>query len=131
HDHFSSFPSNLESTGAQIAVVEKLKLFRLGQLPGGVGFDLFIGFPSMHVAQPWIAMAFIRRQGWKGMWYALLIYNLCLTLTILLLYGYYLSEFGAGSLCAILAVFIARLPLQMWNGLRIKAETPTYSPQAE
>ncbi len=100
--HFADFPHSLATYGFQKIFVAKAHGFWMRQMPFRVDTDYYIAFPSMHIAQPLIALWFLRR--WKRIAFVLLAYDLVLIGAILLLEWHYLVDLIGGILIAVLAI---------------------------
>ena len=100
--HFSQFPSTLLSYASQSASLETSKALWNHVRRGRISFDYFIAFPCMHIAQPLIAMWFLRR--WRRMIIALAAYDVFLLVAIVLLEWHYIVDVFAGILVAGVAI---------------------------
>jgi len=101
-NHFSQFPSTLRSYGSQSGSLESSKALWNHLLRARISFDYFIAFPCMHIAQPLIAMWFLRR--WRRMVIALAAYDVLLLVAIVLLEWHYIVDIFAGILVAGVAI---------------------------
>ena len=68
--------------------------------------DYYIGFPSMHVALPAIAIWFLRK--WKKLAFLLVLFDVLLLISIVALQWHYLIDLVGGVLAAALAIAINR-----------------------
>jgi hypothetical protein len=68
--------------------------------------DYYIGFPSMHVAMPLIAVWFLRK--WRNIALILIAFDVLLLVSIVALQWHYLSDLAGGVLVAGLAIAINR-----------------------
>ena len=68
--------------------------------------DYYIGFPSMHVAMPLIAVWFLRK--WRKITVILIGFDVLLLISIVALQWHYLVDLAGGLLVAGLAIFINR-----------------------
>jgi hypothetical protein len=66
--------------------------------------DYYIGFPSMHVAMPIIAIWFLRR--WRNIAVILIIFDVLLLVSIVALQWHYLVDLVGGVLAAALAILV-------------------------
>jgi hypothetical protein len=103
-DHFAVFPKTLTVYG-----VQKSSLAILGQLSrhapiGRIGFDYWIGFPSLHIAEPIIALWYLRK--WKRIATLLVVFEIFLAPSILLLEQHYLVDLLGGIIMAVVAILI-------------------------
>jgi hypothetical protein len=111
-NHFSQFPSTLRSYGSQSGSLESSKAL-WDHLPRArISFDYFIAFPCMHIAQPLIAMWFLR--GWRRMVIALAAYDVLLLVAIVLLEWHYIVDIFAG-------ILVAGVAIAMVDGREIRA----------
>jgi PAP2 superfamily protein len=101
-NHFLQFPSTLRTYTAQAGFLERSKALWNHVHRGPISFDYFIAFPCMHIAQPLIAMWFLRR--WKRMVIALAAYDVLLLVAIVLLEWHYIVDILAGILVAGVAI---------------------------
>ena len=102
HAHFSVFPDTLQTFSVQKTLLANAQ--RLWEhIPlRHISTDYYIAFPCMHIAQPLIAMWFLRH--WKRMVFALAFYDIVLTISILFLEWHYLVDILASFPLAALAV---------------------------
>jgi hypothetical protein len=103
-DHFSRFPRSLQAYSIQkFLITHALALWNHVPIHR-ISTDYFIAFPCMHVAQPLIAMWFLRR--WKRIVIVLCAYDAMLVVAILLLEWHYLVDIIAGVMVAGISVAI-------------------------
>jgi hypothetical protein len=88
--HFSVFPSKLQTFLAQKQLLANAQGLWDHTRRAAISTDYFIAFPCMHIAQPLIAMWFLRQ--WKRMVLALAIYDALLVIAILFLEWHYLID---------------------------------------
>lgn len=101
---FSQHASNVQADLIQKILVARA-LARWNHVPlHFISADYFIGFPSMHIALPVIAMWFLRR--WRRMVIALCAYDILLIVAILLLEWHYIVDLIGGALVAAIAIAI-------------------------
>jgi hypothetical protein len=106
--HFTAFPHQLTSYGAQQTLLARARALWEGRGIGSIGTDYYIAFPCMHIAQPLIVMWFLRR--WKRIVAALTAVNIVLVGAILLLEWHYFVDILGGVAVAALAVVIVDWP---------------------
>jgi membrane-associated phospholipid phosphatase len=68
--------------------------------------DYYIGFPSMHVAMPVIALWYIRQQ--KQLFGVLIVFDLLIVLGVLLLEWHYFLDILGGIAVAVAAIAVTR-----------------------
>lgn len=100
--HFSAFPHTLMTHGVQRTLLIKAWGLWLHKLSVPVDTDYYIGFPSMHIAQPLIVLWFLRK--WKRIAIALIAYDVILMAAILLLEWHYFVDLLGGALVAVVAI---------------------------
>jgi hypothetical protein len=104
--HFSRFPNTLQVYAIQKTLIAHAMALWNHVPIRRISTDYFIGLPCMHLAQPLIAMWFLRR--WKRMVIALAVYDLLLVVSILLLEMHYVVDIIAGVLIAVFAIAISK-----------------------
>jgi hypothetical protein len=102
--HFASLPGTIDIYNLQEAPLLKARLLSTHKLELVIGTDYYIGFPSMHIAQPLIVLWFLRK--WKRITLALLAFDAVLVVAILLLEQHYVVDLLGGVVVAILAIAI-------------------------
>ena len=100
--HFSRFPESLRAYSIQKNLMVMAQELWNRVPRGRIGFDYFIGFPCMHMAQPLIVMWFLRR--WKKMMLALAAYDALLLVAIVFLEWHYVVDILGGVLVAAAAI---------------------------
>ncbi len=100
--HFSRFPESLRAYSIQKNLMVMAQALWNRAPRGRIGFDYFIGFPCMHIAQPLIVMWFLRR--WKRMVLVLAAYDVLLLAAILFLEWHYVVDILGGMLVAAAAI---------------------------
>jgi hypothetical protein len=101
-NHFSQFPPELRTYAAQAGSLAASKALWNHAHAGSISTDYFIAFPCMHIAQPLIAMWFLRP--WRRMVIALAAYDVLLLVAIVLLEWHYIVDILGGVLVAGLAI---------------------------
>ena len=101
---------SLPTYWTQEAIVAKAQLLKAHNLIPEVATvnlaDYYIGFPSMHIAMPLIAIWFLRK--WRGVAVILLCFDVLLVISIVALQWHYLVDIVGGALVAGLAILINR-----------------------
>jgi len=100
--HFDVLPQNLDVYSAQKNLLVYLRFLGNHEPIGTIRAAYYIAFPCMHIAQPVILLWFLRK--WKRLFMSLLIYDLFLTVSIILLEFHYLMDLVGGVALALLAV---------------------------
>jgi hypothetical protein len=123
-NHFSQFPSTLLSYASQSASLETSKALWNHVRRGPISFDYFIAFPCMHIAQPLIAMWFLRR--WRRMIIVLAAYDVFLLVAIVLLEWHYIVDVFAGILVAggAIAMVDGHAVRAAYKGARMNSDDP-------
>jgi PAP2 superfamily len=97
-DHFSVFPSTLETYSLQRGSIDHA-LARWEHVPlERLSTDYFIAFPCVHISAPLIVTWFLRR--WKRILALLILYDVLLMIAIFLLEWHYVIDVIAGILLA-------------------------------
>jgi len=120
--HFSDFPNTLQVYATQKNSMMKSQAL-WNHLPiGRISTDYYIAFPCMHIAQPLIALWFLRR--WKRMVIVLAAYDVLLLVAVVLLEWHYVVDILGGVLVAILAIAtVDGHELWMWTRCQPVPET--------
>jgi PAP2 superfamily len=100
--HFLDFPLSLKAYVIQKASVANSQALWNHSRIHQISTDYYIAFPCMHIAQPLIAMWFLRR--WRRMVIALAAYDILLLVAIVLLEWHYIVDVIAGILVAGVAI---------------------------
>jgi hypothetical protein len=126
---YSSFSSTY---WMQQTIVLKARLLWIHNLVPAVATvnlaDYYIGFPSMHIAMPLIAIWFLRK--WRRMTFVLLAFDVVMLLSIIALEWHYLVDLLGGVLVAVLSIVITEKAIPRvfdqgsWNQLGSPVETP-------
>lgn len=103
-EHFLDLAGPLDMYKLQEAFVLKARLLWTHRLVPIIDTDYYIGFPCMHIAQPMIALWFLRK--WKRIVVALVSYDIFLVASILLLEQHYFVDLLGGALVAALAILM-------------------------
>lgn len=104
-DHFGVFPPTMTMYAGQFEYIEILKGYMAGRRPEVLGPHYFAALPCMHIAQPLIALWFLRP--WKRIAAIFVVFNVVLVPCILLLEQHYVIDLLAGVPLAVLAVAAA------------------------
>lgn len=110
--HLSQFPNVLQAFAIQKQLLANSQALSDHAGIHTISADYYIAFPCMHIAQPLIAMWFLRR--WKAISVLLAAYNLVLVVAIILLEWHYVVDLIGGALvagCAIALVDGRRSPV--------------------
>ena len=100
--HFSDFPNTLQVYGIQKnSILNSQALWNHVPI-ARISTDYYIAFPCMHIAQPLIALWFLRR--WKRIVIILAAYDLLLLAAIILLEWHYVVDMLGGILVALVAI---------------------------
>ncbi|MGA9040920.1 MAG: phosphatase PAP2 family protein [Terriglobales bacterium] len=100
--HFSDFPNTLQVYGIQKnSILNSQALWNHVPI-ARISTDYYIAFPCMHIAQPLIALWFLRR--WKRIVIILAAYDLLLLAAIILLEWHYVVDILGGILVALVAI---------------------------
>ena len=120
--HFSDFPNTLQVYATQKNSMMKSQAL-WNHLPiGRISTDYYIAFPCMHIAQPLIALWFLRC--WKRMVIVLAAYDVLLLVAVVLLEWHYVVDILGGVLVAILAIAtVDGHELWMWTRCQPVPET--------
>jgi hypothetical protein len=100
--HFLDFPISLKAYAIQKASIANSQALWNHSRIRQISTDYYIAFPCMHIAQPLIAMWFLRR--WRRMVIALAAYDALLLVAIVLLEWHYIVDVLAGILAAGVAI---------------------------
>jgi hypothetical protein len=100
--HFSDFPPSLKAYVIQKTSIANSQALWNHSRIRHISTDYYMAFPCMHIAQPLIAMWFLRR--WRRMVIALAAYDLLLLIAIVLLEWHYVVDILAGILVAGVAI---------------------------
>jgi hypothetical protein len=84
--------------------LSRLNAFWSHRFVGSIGFDYWIGFPALHIAQPVIILWFTRR--WRRIFWMLAAYDVPLFASTMLLEQHYAVDVIGGFLVGILAIAI-------------------------
>lgn len=103
----ASFPSTYQT---QEAIVMKARLLgahsRVPEVETVNLADYYIGFPSMHIAMPLIAIWFLRK--WRRMALILLAFDVVMVVSIIALEWHYFVDLFGGGLIAVVAIAVTR-----------------------
>jgi len=105
-DHFAVFPGTLTVYGVQKSTLAILDRLTRHAPIGPIGFDYWIGFPSLHIAEPIIALWYLRE--WKRIASFIIIFEIFLAPSILLLEQHYLVDLFGGMVMAAVAILIVQ-----------------------
>jgi hypothetical protein len=97
-------PTSLQSYTIQKTLIARALALWHHQPISQISTDYFIGLPCMHIAQPLIVLWFLRR--WPRMVVALAIYDVAMTIAVLMLEMHYVVDVLAGVLVACVAIMI-------------------------
>jgi hypothetical protein len=100
--HFFDFPISLKAYAVQQASIANSQALWNHSRIRRISTDYYIAFPCMHIAQPLIAMWFLRR--WRRMLIVLAAYDVPLLVAIVLLEWHYIVDVLAGILVAGVAI---------------------------
>jgi PAP2 superfamily len=103
--HFSRFPASLQAYSIQQFLIRHALALWNHVPTHRISTDYFIAFPCMHIAQPLIALWFLRR--WRRMVIVLFTYDSLLIVAILFLEWHYLVDILAGGVVAAAAIAIS------------------------
>jgi membrane-associated phospholipid phosphatase len=102
--HFSEFPSSLGAYAIQRQLLTNLDILWYQGFKDQVSMDYFIAFPCMHIAQPMIALWWLRQR--KPILVVMSIVNILLVISIVLLEWHYLVDILGGALVALCALWL-------------------------
>jgi hypothetical protein len=102
--HFSEFPSSLGAYAIQRQLLTNLDILWNQGFKDQVSMDYFIAFPCMHIAQPMIALWWLRQR--KPILVVMSIVNILLVISIVLLEWHYLVDILGGALVALCALWL-------------------------
>jgi hypothetical protein len=119
--HFSDFPNTLQVYATQKqSIVNSQSLWNHVRIPR-ISTDYYIAFPCMHIAQPLIALWFLR--GWKRIAIVLAVYDVLLLAAILLLEWHYVVDILGGVLVAFVAIALTD-SRDLWNWFMRRKPAP-------
>jgi hypothetical protein len=109
------FPNSLNTVLTQRIIFTKAQLLSRHQLaiPEILQVNLvdyYIGFPSMHIAMPLIAIWFLRR--WRRVALLVAVFDLFLVMAIVLLEWHYFLDLAGGVAIALAAIALNPAPLE-------------------
>jgi hypothetical protein len=116
--HELMFPGNLGMYTGQVDLSARLNVLRAHQSLNVVGLDYYIAIPSMHLAQPLIALWFVRH--WNRIAALLLAYNVILIPTILLLEQHYVVDLMAAIVVAGAAIALVESCQKAEGSVRVE-----------
>lgn len=102
--HFSRFPSSLQSYNIQKTLILHATALWKHALIARISADYFIGFPCMHLVQPFVVLWFLRP--WRRLVVALACYDLLLLVAILMIEMHYAIDILAALPVAAIAIAI-------------------------